>query len=52
MDLSVPELEIPKSASGKSKTPKIEPATPKAEYKLDAMDINLDTLNNAKLPSI
>lgn len=52
IDLSVPELEIPKNVSGKSKTPKIEPATPKAEYKLDAMDINLDTLNNAKLPSI
>ncbi len=52
IDLSVPELEITKSVSGKSKTSKIEPATPKTEYKLDAMDINLDTLNNAKLPSI
>ena len=49
IDLSVPELEISKSVSGKPTAPL---SAPKTEYKLDAMDINLDTLNNAKLPSI
>ncbi len=49
VDLSVPELKIPeKSTPQKIETVKIQTQ----EYKLDSMDINLDNLNNAKLPSI
>lgn len=62
VDLSVPDLQITKgggngSGNGGAKQPansggKGEPQSTKQEYKLDAMDINLDTLDNAKLPSI
>ncbi len=55
MDLAVPELKITKgSGNGGAKADggKSPELTPKQEYKLDALDINLDTLDNAKLPSI
>lgn len=58
VDLSVPDLQITKgSGNGGAKQPanggiKGEHQSTKQEYKLDAMDINLDTLDNAKLPSI